>query len=195
VRALEDGLTVGFRMSWDDDTRDDTTGQLPSDSAAIQLPTNPEHLPYQCMGQSSNKVTIWQWKAALEREGAENLGASVQAGSGVRNLLSNGICKAVDTQSTMEPRVSSFHDGRQWHVVFSRALGPGDLTTAPLVTTANTAIAFAIWNGSQREARGMKAVSTWNTLEFDAPDASNVGNLITLGLVIVASAGVVAYTS
>jgi DMSO reductase family type II enzyme heme b subunit len=194
VRALEDGISIGFRLSWDDDTRDDTSGNLPSDSAAIQLPTNPAALPYQCMGQSTNKVSIWQWKAQLEREGRDNLGATVMQSTGVRNLMSNGICKAVDTLSSLEPGIRSYHDGRQWHVVFYRALGPGNLTTAPLVVGTNTAVAFAVWNGSRGEARGMKSVSTWNTLEFSAPKDSGVGNLITLGVVILASAGVVAYT-
>src|SRR5437868_3616353 len=73
VRALEDGHTIAFRVSWDDDTRNDITGNVPSDSAAIQLPIDPTNLPYQCMGQNGNRVNIWQWKATLEREGLTNL--------------------------------------------------------------------------------------------------------------------------
>lgn len=195
VRGLEDGQTIAFRLSWDDDSRNDTIGDLPSDAAAIQLPTDAAQVPYQCMGQSTNKVNIWQWKAALELEGQDNFGATVRQESGVRNLISNGICKAVDTaQASYTPQVRSFHDGKQWQVVFTRALGPGDLTAAPLVPATNSAIAFAVWNGARGEARGMKSVSTWNTLEFDTPARSNVGDLLTLGVVIAASAGLVAYT-
>lgn len=192
VRAIEDGQTIAFRVSWSDTTRDDSLGTNPSDAAAIQMPLDPTHLPYQCMGQSSSKVNIWQWKAALEKQGQENMGAMALEGAGVRNLTSNGICKAVDTPG-ISPEVRSHHDGQEWHVVFHRAMGKGDMGSAPLVRGTNSAIAFAVWNGSRGEARGMKAVSTWNTLQFQTPETNNAGNLITLGLVIAASAGVVAW--
>jgi DMSO reductase family type II enzyme heme b subunit len=193
VRVLEDGNSIGFRVSWDDNTRNDTPGNVPSDAAAIQLPIDPSHIPYQCMGQSTSRVNIWQWKAALERQAMENLGALPLEGQGVRNLTSNGICKAVETPG-VEPEVYSYHDGQMWHVVFKRALSKGDDGSAPLAPGTNTAVAFAVWNGARGETRGMKAVSTWNTLLHAAPPSSGAGNLITLGIVIVVSAGAVAYS-
>ena len=78
--------------------------------------------------------------AVLEREGLENQGSAMES-LGVRNLASNGICKAVDTPG-LDPRVKSYHDGKQWHVVFYRRLSPGDIGTAPLTTGANTSVAF-----------------------------------------------------
>ena len=69
VRALEDGQNFAIMVSWDDDTKNDTVGPVPSDAGAIQLPIDPQHLPYQCMGQSNSRVNIWQWKAALEKAG------------------------------------------------------------------------------------------------------------------------------
>lgn len=193
VRALEDGQNLGIRVSWDDDTRNDTTGNVPSDAAAVQFPIDPAHLPYQCMGQSSSRVNIWQWKAVLEREGSSNMGAQALEDAGVRNLDSNGICKAVDVPG-LSPKVKSYHDGKQWHVVFYRALGKGGEESAPLMTTLNTSIAFAVWNGAKGEARGMKAVSTWNTLMFATPTPDQTGNLIALGFIIALSAGIVAFT-
>ena len=47
------------------------SASVPSDSAAIQLPSTLLTLPYQCMGQSTNRVNIWQWKAALEKKGGQ----------------------------------------------------------------------------------------------------------------------------
>lgn len=193
VRVLEDGTSIGFRVSWNDDTRNDVPGNVPSDAAAIQLPIDPEHIPYQCMGQSTSRVNIWQWKAALERERLENMGALPLEGQGVRNLSSNGICKAVETPGT-GPRVYSHHDGEMWHVVFKRVLSPGDEGTAPLAGGTNTAVAFAVWNGARGETRGMKAVSTWNTLLFPTPESGAAGGLVTLGIIIALSAGAVAYS-
>lgn len=192
VRALEDGQTIAFHVSWDDDTRNDTIGTVPSDSAAIQLPTDPTNLPYQCMGQSSNRVNIWQWKAALEREGLTNQGAMPLENAGIRNLASNGICRAVDSPGE-EPHVKSYHDGKRWQLVFYRALSKGGAGTAPLTPGLNSSIAFAVWNGALGEARGMKAVTTWNALLFTLPPTDNTGNLITLGAVLLLSAAAVGY--
>jgi DMSO reductase family type II enzyme heme b subunit len=143
------------------------------------------------MGQSSNRVNIWQWKAALEREGLENRGTAMET-IGVRNLTSNGICKAVDTPG-LDPQVKSYHDGKQWHVVFYRQLSRGDIGTAPLAAGANTSVAFAVWNGARGEVRGMKAVSTWNTLQFATQEPNNVANLVTLGAIIAISTGLVVF--
>ncbi len=192
VRALEDGQNIAFRVSWDDDSRDDTLGSLPSDAAAMQFPIDPTNLPYQCMGQSSSKVNIWQWKAALEKQGMDNVSVASMESAGTRNLTSNGICKAVDTPG-IEPRARSYHDGKAWHVVFYRALYKGDFGSAPLARGTNSAVAFGIWNGARGEARGMKAVSTWNSLLFEATEKNEVGNIATLGLVIAVSAGAIAF--
>jgi len=190
VRAIEDGINFSIRVSWDDDTKNDTVGTLPSDAAAIQLPIDPQHLPYQCMGQSNSRVNIWQWKAALEVAEGESL--SVSDMGGARNLTSNGICKAVETNG-VAPSAKSFYDGKQWHVVYWRKLYKGDLTTAPLLRETSTSIAFAVWNGARGETRGMKAVSTWNTLQFQTPAPNNAGSLITLAAVILVSAGLIGW--
>jgi len=183
VRAIEDGQTFSVRVSWDDDTKNDTVGSSPSDAAAVQLPIDPVHVPYQCMGQTNSRVNIWQWKAALEREGFENNALDVES-AGVRNLTSNGICKAVDTPG-INPKVKSYHDGKQWHVVFYRAMSAGGLGTAPLSRGSNSSAAFAVWNGAKGETKGMKAVSTWNTLQFETPAPNTAGSLITLGIVVL----------
>lgn len=193
VKALEDGHDFSLMVSWDDDTRNDTLGNMPSDAVAVQLPIDPSHLPYQCMGQTTSRVNIWQWKAALERPAAEALSGTPVFEGGARNLTSNGICKAVDTPGT-SPTAVSFHDGKAWHVVFHRALGKGDIGTAPLGGKEPSSVAFAVWNGARGEARGMKAVSTWNTLQFQTSEENSTSNLITLGAVILASAAVVAFT-
>jgi hypothetical protein len=39
----------------------------------------------------------------------------------------------------------------------------------------------------------MKAVSTWNTLQFQTPAPNNTGNLITLAAVILVSAGLIGW--
>lgn len=192
VRAVEDGQNFAIRMSWEDETRNDGQTTIPTDAAAIQLPIDPHALPYQCMGQSNSRVNIWQWKASLEVTDRSTSGAIAEEGAGVNNLTSNGICKAVETPGLV-PRVRSYHDGQMWHVVFARGLGKGNLGSAPLETTLSTSVAFAVWNGAQGEVRGMKAVSTWNTMAFATPEKSNVGDLLALGAVVLVAAAAVAF--
>jgi DMSO reductase family type II enzyme heme b subunit len=191
VRAIEDGQTFAIRVSWDDDTRNDTIGNTPSDAAAVQFPIDPSHVPYQCMGQTNSRVNIWQWKAVLERQALDN-NAIQDPTLGVRNLTSNGICKAVDTPG-LNPKVQSSWDGKQWHVVFYRALSGGNLGSAPLTPSVNTSAAFAVWNGAKGETKGMKAVSTWNTVLFQTPAPNTIGNLLTIGLVVVVAGAVVGW--
>jgi DMSO reductase family type II enzyme heme b subunit len=191
VRAMEDGQTFAIRVSWDDDTKNDTVGAVPSDAAAVQFPIDPTHVPYQCMGQTNSRVNIWQWKAALERQGIDNQAVQDDT-AGVRNLTSNGICKATDTPG-LNPKVRSAWDGKQWHVVYYRTLFTGDLGSAPITPSVNTSAAFAVWNGARGETKGMKAVSTWNTVLFNTPAPNTAGNLLTLAFVIVLAGAVVGW--
>ncbi|HEX8966646.1 MAG TPA: ethylbenzene dehydrogenase-related protein [Chloroflexota bacterium] len=192
VRALEDGQTFSVRVSWADSTRNDEVGPVPSDMAAVQLPIDPAALPYQCMGQSSSRVNIWQWKAALEKQSRDSGGAVDLDSEGVRNLTSNGICRAVDTPG-MQPSARSYWDGAEWHVVFQRAMAKGDYGTAPLQPGGTTSVAFAVWNGAMGETRGMKSVSTWNTLAFEQAQQGSATGLVSLGAVVIISVALIAY--
>ena len=187
VRAVHDGQRIAFLVSWADKTRNDYVKDLPSDAGAIQLPINPLNLPYQCMGQSDSRVNIWQWKAAVEKV-AEQTG---QPYNGTRNLTSNGICKAVETDGVPPTATSAWRDGR-WYVVYARNLAGADLGTAPLTAGLSTNAAFAIWDGGTGETRGMKSVSTWTPVQIEELAGGSAGNYLLIGLSALAAAGAVA---
>jgi DMSO reductase family type II enzyme heme b subunit len=183
VRALENGDEIAFMVSWADTTKNDMlVGGLPSDAAAIQLPIDLLHLPYQCMGQASSRVNIWQWKAQLEANARASEGAI--AYNGTRNLTSNGICRAVDTAGIHPVANSTWQDGR-WYVIFTRAMGPGDDGSAPLTAGVPTNAAFAVWDGGKGETRGMKAVSTWTPVTIASPGANLASSLLSMGILTV----------
>ena len=180
VRALENGEQIAFLVSWADPTKDDMlVGGLPSDAAAIQLPIDLLYLPYQCMGQASSRVNIWQWKAQLEANARASEGAIPF--NGTRNLTSNGICRAVDTAGIHPVANSTWQDGR-WYVIFSRALAPSDEGTAPLMAGLPTNAAFAVWDGGKGETRGMKAVSTWTPVTIASAGPNLTSSLLTMGI-------------
>jgi DMSO reductase family type II enzyme heme b subunit len=188
VRALENGQQIAFLVSWEDATKDDAVAALPSDAAAIQLPLDPTHLPYQCMGQASSRVNIWQWKAALEANARASEGAIPN--NGTRNLTSNGICRAVDTEGVPPVANSTWRDGR-WYVIYTRALAPADEGSAPLLVGTTTNAAFAVWDGGKGETRAMKAVSTWTPVTIGEASATTLGDLLTMGILAVIGAVVV----
>src|SRR5215207_9783406 len=129
------------------------------------------------MGQASSRVNIWQWKAQLEANARASEGAV--AFNGTRNLTSNGICRAVDTEGVHPVANSTWQDGR-WYVIFSRALAPADEGTAPLVAGVPTNAAFAVWDGGLGETRGMKAVSTWTPVTITSPGPNLANSLLTM---------------
>ncbi|MGI8588108.1 MAG: ethylbenzene dehydrogenase-related protein [Chloroflexia bacterium] len=187
VRAVQDGKRIAFLVSWADATRNDYVKDMPSDAGAIQLPIDPQHLPYQCMGQTDSRVNIWQWKAAIERVARDN----DQPYNGTRNLTSNGICKAVETPGVPPTAVSTWKDGR-WYVIYSRDLAPSDPGTAPLTPGETTNAAFAIWDGGSGETRGMKAVSTWVQVVIAEEAAGGANSYVTLAIATLAGAGIIA---
>ncbi len=186
VRAIENGKRIAFMVSWADSTRNDYVKDKPSDAGAIQLPIDPTNLPYQCMGQSTSLVNIWQWKAAIEKQ-AEQAGEPY---NGTLNLTSNGICKAVETDGVPPTATGTWRDGR-WYVIYARDLANAGAGTAPLTAGLITNAAFAIWDGGNGETRGMKAVSTWVPVQVAAAETSESANLIVLFITALAAAAVV----
>jgi hypothetical protein len=57
-------------------------------------------------------------------------------------------------------------DGR-WYVTFARTLATGDANDSQLAPGDSRSVAFAIWNGSNREAGARKQLSAWVTLAVD----------------------------
>ncbi len=187
VRALHNGKRIAFLLNWTDDTRNDYVKDVSSDAAAIELPIDPHNLPYQCMGQSGNRVNIWQWKAALQQV-AQDTG---QANGGVRNLTSNGMGKAVETPGVLPTGTAIWRAG-QWYLIFARDVSAGDEGSAPLAAGNPTNAAFAIWNGAKGETRAMKSVSTWTPVEIVDNSGSGAGNLIVLSISALVAVGAVA---
>ena len=127
-------------------------------------------------------MNIWQWKAALEAEARSSEGAIPY--NGTRNLTSNGICRAVDTDGVRPVANSTWRDGR-WYVIYTRALAASDEGTAPLLVGTTTNAAFAVWDGGKGETRAMKAVSTWTPVTVGNAPATTLGDLLTMGFLIV----------
>ena len=57
-------------------------------------------------------------------------------------------------------------NGNVWRVVFVRKWDDGDKNDVRFKSGGAIPVAFAVWNGSERDRNGQKLVSTWYTLKF-----------------------------
>ena len=74
-----------------------------------------------------------------------------------RSVLAKGIGSTLPGASVDETANGSWSGGR-WTVVFTRSLA-GSGESASLVPGSTTQIGIAVWNGSNEERAGIKAVS------------------------------------
>ncbi|MBI3477379.1 MAG: hypothetical protein HY010_16725 [Acidobacteria bacterium] len=159
VRAARSGGKLLFQLSWHDPTRDAVTlAEVPNtppetrfrkvpteaddrffDAAAVMFPEKSDIntiAPSLQMGDAEHPVEIYYWNATR--------GAMVMQAQGRST-----------TKRTGKPfPASSSYQNDRWNVIFELP----DLA-------AGTTVAFAVWNGSQKDRDGRKYFSVWQVLE------------------------------
>lgn len=146
VEAARTDDRLYLRLSWADGTRDTSAAEIRgfADAVAVQLPANASARPPIAMGRTDNPVNVWYWAADGTSE----------------ELLAGGpgtTTRFADSRVTTD---AAYRDGR-WHVVFSRPLEAASTNRTSVPTEADMDIALAVWNGSNAERSGQKAVSNW----------------------------------
>jgi complex iron-sulfur molybdoenzyme family reductase subunit gamma len=158
VEAARTQRRLFLRVSWADGTRDGnvTPSQYDAprlnsygDAVAVQLPANASQQPGIAMGSPQSMVNVWWWNGAM---GAQEL---LAAGPGTTTPFDR---PAVSTNAT-------YRDGR-WYVVLSRNLTAPGRNRASIEMDRDVPVSFAVWNGSNGERAGRKAVSEWYTFPF-----------------------------
>lgn len=153
VQAAHNGEALFFRLRWEDDTRDDAISDTDrfTDAAAVLFPTRGD-APLTSMGSPQQPVNAWYWRPDLE----EPLSVTAQGvGTAVRHR-EGGILAA-----------AAYGEGG-WTVVIGRAFAAGGNGAVPLRPGQGTKVAFAVWQGSNQERAGLKAVTMeWQPLEME----------------------------
>ena len=146
VAAARSDERLYLRLSWADKTRDTNTTQVRrfADAVAVQLPAEATARPPVTMGSTDNRVNVWYWD-----------------GSGAtQELLAGGPGTTTQfAESTV--RTNATHTDGRWQVVLSRPLSAASENRTAVPTDADMDIALAVWNGSNMERSGQKAVSEW----------------------------------
>jgi hypothetical protein len=185
IRSVHNGTDIAFLMEWQDNTKNDrlSPGTF-RDGAAIGLPLG-DAPAFFCMGQLDHYINIWHWKAdwqsdidrraarAGERKGeggeVRRFEVIPRRASSVEDLVGGGFSTL--TTKVAQGRVQGkaiWKDGL-WRVVIRRPLASTDPENeARLEPGRLQAVAFAVWNGENKERNGQKAVAPWFQLSIDS---------------------------
>ena len=159
VRTARGGGKLLVQMSWRDPTHDAITlAEVPNtlpetrfrkvpteaddrffDAAAVMFPAKAGAAaiaPSLQMGDAEHPVAIYYWNATR--------GAMVMQAQG----------RGTTRRTGQAFPVNSTYENSQWNVIF-------ELPDLP----AGTTVAFAVWNGSQKDRDGRKYFSVWQVLE------------------------------
>ncbi len=152
VQAVRSGGRLFIKLTWRAPTASsaikDTTQFV--DAVAVEFPITGKAATSPFMGDESHAVNIWYWSA----EGH------------IQNLFAKGF-----GTTTIEPLAdlhsAAVRTGRGWAVVFVRPLRVGPDEGVNLQGRGSIPVAFAVWNGANRERDGKKAVTLeWQQLRF-----------------------------
>ncbi len=156
VTALHNGRDIFFRLVWEDDSVDGKIADINQfvDAAAVLFPMS-DDAPLFGMGTTGKPVNAWFWRADWERP---------------KNVAAEGMGT---TKRRDDPALASTarHTRGRWDLVLSRSLnGKGAPEgTVALVPGDTSKVAFAVWQGGNKERAGIKAFSPdWQELQVEA---------------------------
>ena len=153
VQAAHNGESVFFRLSWSDASKNNEISDTDAftDAAAVLFPEKGD-APLTSMGSPDQPVFAWLWRPDLEepyRVNAQGIGSS-------QRLPANGITARAQ------------HEDGGWRLVISRRLS-GKGAGLLLAPGAKGKVAFAVWQGADKERGGLKAATLeWQQLEIEA---------------------------
>ncbi len=151
AQSVHDGTTLAVRLRWPAEKPFNGGREGFPDGAAIAFPVKGEPALW-TMGTDDEPVQFIQWRA-LKNE--------------VRSVVAWGIGSSLPGTAVSEAVTAGWSQGH-WTIVMLRTLAGGP-EAATLEPGSATQIGFAVWNGSNDERAGLKAVSVdWTPLEIDA---------------------------
>lgn len=187
VKALHNKKWLAVRLEWNDKTRDDFVSlDHASDACAVQFPVKEAEKTSPFMGSKDFPVAILHWKAIWQKDIEdhyqqvkdlypntynETYRFGIEAGVEAKNPLSQPKRKTPVEELTAagfgtlttKPEQNalgwgSYRKGK-WRVVFVQ----------PLKDKAPEAMAFAVWEGGNKNVGARKNYAPWNNLLLEKP--------------------------
>lgn len=217
AQALHYNSQLYVRVSWPDETDDSSTTKVEdfSDAVALEFPQSATAaVPSICMGQADSAVNIWQWRAdsnnGVQDPNIVYANSSVDAYPYTDSLFytareannpyahtERGPVQSLYSKAFGELQTLDFQEvqglGKRtsdgWAVVFERKFDTGHAGHAVFAASTRMDMAFAVWDGSQDERNGKKAVSQFVTLGIAAAPVSTGGGSNTRTILFAAGLG------
>ncbi|MBF0457097.1 MAG: hypothetical protein HQK99_04295 [Nitrospirae bacterium] len=151
VQSVNDGRFIAFRLTWKDDTKDDTLKITNfSDAAAIQFPVSSDPLPEYFMGEPKKPVHILYWKAWRtkdQRDGTQSVNTSypnmtIDMYTFDYKVTGTGTDKTQAQKDMFIPGRAALNPIDSAHkeiIEEASAEGPGTLKTKPVENTVGDA--------------------------------------------------------
>ena len=152
VAAAHNGEALFFRLSWQDESKDDGISDTDrfTDAAAVLIPVRRD-APLQAMGSPEQPVNAWYWRPDLESP---------------LSVTATGLGTTVRNQNGSLTAGASYTSGG-WQLVISRPFAVKGTEAVILHRGMTTQVAFAVWQGSNQERAGIKSVTlAWQLLEI-----------------------------
>ncbi len=197
VRAVHDRKRLAILCTWKDPAPDGAPVRVQDfqDAVALQFSMNGT-TPFLGMGDANNPVNIWQWKAGWQQEAdgqpqdmsdlypsmhvdtyfAASYRTAVDAANEVslphRSPVEDANARGFGTLKSQPPsgqNVSGkgvWRDG-SWSVLFIRELKSKDRDDVQFALGQQVPVAFAVWDGQNRDRNGRKVVSNWHKLVLE----------------------------
>ena len=151
AQSVNDGTMIAVRLRWASDKPETGGREGFPDAAAIAFPVAGEPVLW-TMGNEDEPVQFIQWQALKNT---------------IRSVVAWGIGSSVPGTPVSESVTAGWSQGH-WTIVMLRTLAGGP-QAASLAPGADTSIGFAVWDGSNEERAGIKAVSAdWSPLSIEA---------------------------
>jgi mono/diheme cytochrome c family protein len=194
VRAVHDSRRLAILCTWKDPVPDGAPVRVQDFQDAVALQFSMKgNTPFLGMGDANNPVNIWQWKAGWQQEADGNrqdmadvypsMHVDTYFATSYRTALEAGNAVSVPHRSpvedanasgfgTLKPQPPSgqnvsgkgiWRDG-SWSVLFVRDLKSKESDDVKFVVGQPTPVAFAVWDGENRDRNGRKVVSNWHKL-------------------------------
>lgn len=143
--VCRDDEKIAVLIQWEDKSKDEAISSYDSfvDACAVMFPIR-EYASVMTMGSEDAPVNIWLWRADGK----------------FYDILSKGLgtTKRRDPKTSGLTAQGQYSDGK-WKVVFIRQLSVKIPDFVDLTPQRTTGIAFAVWNGVNRERGPLKAYS------------------------------------
>ena len=145
VASAHNGNILAVHLAWESE-RHDKMLDLDEfvDGAAVMFPLTPNASAF-LMGSPSDPVNAWYWKGNVGKHGFD--------------VIAQGYGTSARSRSAHQPINSAAnHVDGKWHLVMSRTLSVED-NRAKFEPGLATRMAFAVWDGGNRERAGRKSFS------------------------------------